>query len=275
VENGKRTMQNSKLKKLKKILKELKSVVVAYSGGVDSTFLLKMATTVLGKENVLAVSAKSETYPSREAREARKIAAKLKAHYKVINTSELNIKNFSKNPVNRCYFCKKELFQKLKKTAEKNKYNAVVDGTNHDDLSDWRAGRRAAKELGVRSPLAEAKFTKNDIRFLSNKLMLPTAKKPSFACLASRFPYNHTITKKKLSIVDKAENFLRDLGFGQVRVRFYDQLARIEVGADKIKKLVNLRQTILKEFKKLGFIYVTIDLEGYRTGSMNEEVFHV
>lgn len=263
-------MKSKKLKTLEKILKELKSVVVAYSGGVDSAFLLKSALSVLGKKNVLAVTARSETYPIDEGKQAEALAKKLKVRYKIINTSELGIKNFKANPENRCYFCKKELFGNLKSVARKNRINNVVDGSNFDDLSDWRPGSIAAKELKVRSPLAEAGLTKDDIRALSRKSRLSTWNKPSFACLASRIPYHNTITKEKLAMVDKAEKFLKSLGFRQVRVRCHSRLARIEAESKDVARLALLREKIVTKLKKLGFIYVALDLAGYRTGSMNE-----
>lgn len=265
-------MSNKKLKKLESILENLGTVLVAYSGGVDSTFLLKTALSVLSKKRVLAVTAKSETFPHRESLLARKIAKRLGSSYKVIYTKELNVKNFKKNPIDRCYFCKKELFKKLKAMAKKESLYNVIDGSNFDDLFDWRAGSIAAKELGVRSPLAEAGMHKKDIRTLSRKFNLPTWNKPSFACLASRIPYNSRITKSKLGMIDEAENILLDLGFSQARVRHYDLLARIEVFPGDLAKILNSRKTILRNFKKLGFKYITLDLEGYRTGSMNEAI---
>lgn len=257
--------------KLKKILKTFKSVLIAYSGGVDSTFLLKVAADTLSPENVLAVTARSETYPARELKEAKQLARQIGARHKIINTSELEIKGFKNNPVDRCYYCKKELFSKLKKIAEIERLNYCVDGTNYDDLKDVRYGRIAAKELGIRSPLLEAKIAKADIRRLSKKLCLKTWDKPSFACLASRVPYKTRITRHNLSIVEKAEEFLRSFGIKQVRVRHYGKFARIEVYPEDMKILLNKRNAklISQRFKKFGFLYTTVDLEGYRTGSMN------
>lgn len=268
-------MKDKKLKKLEKILKELGSVVVAYSGGVDSTFLAKVAVSLLGKRNALAVTAKSETYPSSENEQAKICAKKLGLPHKVIYTKELDVKNFKKNPTNRCYFCKKELFGKLKKIAAQRRLKNVIDGSNIDDVSDWRPGSQAAKELKVISPLREAGLTKGDIRALSRRMRLPTWDKPSFACLASRIPYNSTINKAKLKMVDAAEEFLKDLKFRQVRVRCYDKLARIEVDPAELVKIIGLRKKIIKKFIEIGFRYITVDLEGYRTGSMNEGVGHV
>jgi len=262
---------NSKIKKLKEILRRLKSVVIAYSGGVDSTFLLKAAVDTLGRKNVLAVTARSETYPLREFKDAKEYAGQISARHKIINTSELAIKGFKNNPVNRCYYCKKELFSKLKEIAKAEALRYCIDGTNYDDLKDIRYGRKAAKELGIKSPLVEAKITKRDIRKFSRAIGLKTWDKPSFACLASRFPHKSEITKNKLSVVDKAEEFLRRFGVRQVRVRHYGDLARIEVYPEDIKRIIepkNIRQ-ISREFRRLGFRYTTVDLEGYRTGSMN------
>lgn len=263
---------NAKLTKLKKILKSLKSVLIAYSGGVDSTFLLKIAVDTLGSKNVLAVTARSETYPHREFKEAKKLARQIGARHKVINTSELNIKGFKNNPINRCYYCKKELFSKLKNIAKLKKLGYCIDGTNYDDLKDIRYGSLAAKELGIRSPLLEAGIAKKDLRKISKTLGLKTWDKPSFACLASRFPYNSRITKRKLSVVEKAEEFLRGFGITQVRVRHYGNLARIEVFPEDIKVLTRPKNAkkVSQEFKKLGFLYTTLDLEGYKTGSMNK-----
>ncbi len=263
-------MNKNKLEKLKNILKGMESAVVAYSGGVDSSFLLKVAVSVLGKENVLAVTADSETYPASQKKEAESFAKKLKVPHRIIHTKELDIKNFKDNPVNRCYFCKKELFQTLRAVADKKKLKNVIDGSNLDDKDDWRPGSIALKELGIRSPLDEAGLRKNDIRLLSREFKLPTWDKPSFACLASRFPYNQKITKKKLKRVEAAEEFLKGLGFRQVRVRSHEKLARIEIETKELKKAIQVKDKIIKRFKSLGFTYITLDLAGYRTGSMNE-----
>jgi pyridinium-3,5-biscarboxylic acid mononucleotide sulfurtransferase len=265
------TASNSKLKKLKNMLKSLKRVVIAYSGGVDSTFLLKMAVDMLGRENALAVTARSETYPAGEFNEARALAKRIGARLMVIHTSELDIKGFKNNPVNRCYYCKKELFSKLKDIARAQGLDHCLDGTNYDDLKDVRYGRFAAKELGIKSPLLESKITKADIRQFSKELNLKTWDKPSFACLASRFPYKTKITKRELSAVEKAEEFLRGLGVTQVRVRHHGTLARIEVYPREIKILLTRASVrrISQKFKRLGFSYTTVDLVGYRTGSMN------
>lgn len=259
-----------KIEKLKKILKCLKRVVVAYSGGKDSAFLLKKAIDTLGKDNVMAVTARSETYPISEYRQALTLAKSLGARHLTIHTNELAIQNFKANPVNRCYYCKKELFGRLGRIRDKYGMNSLIDGTNLDDLKDIRYGSKAAKELGVRSPLLEAKITKHDIMKASKKLKLPTWNKPSFACLASRFPFNTEITREGLNKIGKAEDFLRRLGFRQVRVRMHGSIARIEVPQRDLDLGIKYKELIIKKLKKLGFIYVALDLEGYRTGSMHE-----
>ncbi|MFH1201678.1 MAG: ATP-dependent sacrificial sulfur transferase LarE [Candidatus Omnitrophota bacterium] len=257
-----------RLDRLKAALKKMRSAVVAYSGGVDSTFLLKIARDVLGNK-VLAVIADSFTYPKSELNLARKTAKKLGARFKVIKTREFKDKNFRKNPFNRCYFCKKELFLGLKAIAKAKKIRFVIDGSNLDDKKDFRPGSRARKELGIRSPLAESGFRKHDIRKLSLRLNLDTWDKPSLACLASRIPYGTKITEENLLRIDKAEDFLKSLGFKQVRARDYNGLCRIEVDKKEIPELLTRRVFIVDSLKKLGYNYVTVDLEGYRTGSMN------
>ena len=261
-----------KLDKLEKILKNLKCVVIAYSGGLDSTFLLKMAVDTLGKDNVIAVTARSATYPASEYREAKRLVRRMKARLITIRTDELEMKNFRRNPVNRCYYCKKELFTKIDAIRRKFNMNFVCDGTNLDDMKDIRYGRKAAKELGIRSPLLEAKIAKSDIRKFSKRLKLPTWDKPSFACLASRVPFNSDITAKDLSRIEMGEDYLRRLGFRQVRLRLHGDIARLEVQKKDLAKAVKLKDAITAKLKKLGFTYVTLDLAGYRTGSMHEAV---
>lgn len=264
------TVLAQKFKRLQKLVKSCGSLLVAYSGGLDSTFLLKVAHDVLG-DKAMAVTARSSTYPEREFKEAVKQAKAIGVRHEVIESEELDIKGFAENPVNRCYFCKKELFSKLRAAAKKHGLSCVADGSNVDDLGDFRPGRDAAKECGVLSPLVEAGLTKSDVRRLSKKLGLPTWDKPSFACLSSRFPYGHAITHEKLSMVDRAENLFLSLGCRQVRVRHHGDTARIELETKDIPRLLAepKRRKIVDTLKKIGFKYVTIDLEGYRTGSMN------
>ena len=259
-----------KSERLKNILRGLKKVVIAYSGGLDSTFLLKVALDTLGKENVLAVTGRSKTYPISEYREAARIAKRIGARHVTITTGELDLKEFKSNPENRCYYCKKELFDKLTRLKGRHRMNHVLDGTNYDDLKDIRFGMKAAKELNVQHPLLLARITKGEIRKYSKRLNLPTWDKPSFACLASRIPFHSVITKRDLVRIEKAENILRKMGFRQVRLRLHNDIARLELSKKDFKKALKLKDSITKRLKSLGFIYVTLDLEGYRTGSMHE-----
>ena len=265
-----------KLEILKEILREIKSALIAYSGGVDSTFLLKVARDTLGSD-VLAVTADSPTYPSQEIQEAKALAKKLSVRHLTIETEEFADSNFVSNPPDRCYYCKKELFSKLRKIARENHLNHILDGSNLDDEKDFRPGMRAAREFGVRSPLREAGFTKEDIRQLSKELDLATWNKPALACLASRFPYGKPLTKQDLGRVGKAEKLLRDMGIGQIRVRHHGHIARIEVPRGEINRFLSdsFRKKLVDKLKELGYTYVTLDLEGYRTGSMNEVLPHL
>lgn len=259
--------------KLKEIIIRAGSMAVAFSGGVDSTFLLKVAHDILG-DKVVAVTAQSSTYPEREFKVAKQFADELGVRHVVIVSEELEIEGFSSNPVNRCYYCKKELFTKIHEVASESKVKCVADGSNIDDMGDYRPGLKAVNELKVVSPLKEAGLTKEDIRALSKELGLRTWNKQPFACLASRFPYGHEITREKLSMVDQAEEILLDSGFRTVRVRHHENLARIEVAAEEMKKFYNeaLMEEICIAFNKIGFNYVALDLKGYRTGSMNETI---
>ncbi len=264
----------NKIKKLKQILERLGKVVIAFSGGVDSSFLLKAAKDALADDNVLAVTAVSETYTGSELKQARRFAKKLGVKHKIIFTKELKNKNFTKNPVDRCYYCKKELFGKLAEIVKKEGFNYALDASNTDDARDYRPGSKAKKEFGIRSPLMEAGFSKDDIRRYSKRLKLETADMPSMACLASRFPYGEKINKKALKKIEAAEDFIKRQGISQVRVRCHDNIARIEVEKENIKIFVNKRicDKITKRLRQLGFKYITLDLEGYRTGSLNEEL---
>ena len=261
----------TKLKNLENILREMSSLLIAFSGGVDSTFLVKVAHSALG-EKALAVTAKSPSYPASELKEARQLAHEIGVEHMVIDSEELDNADFSRNPPRRCYFCKKELFSKLINLAGEKGIKWVADATNSDDEDDFRPGRDAAKELGIRSPLLEAELDKNDIRQLSKELGLPTWDKPAYACLASRFPYGERITEEKLKKIDKAETFLKSLGFGQLRLRHHDSLARIEVDKEDISAFLDekRRNEIIDYLKTLGYRYITLDLQGYRTGSLNE-----
>ena len=247
----------------------MESILVAYSGGVDSSLLLKVARDVL-KDKVLAVIADSQTYPKNELRFAKKMSRQMGAKFKVIKTNELKNEDFRRNSLNRCYFCKRELFSRLNSIAKVNRLKFIVDGSNLDDGKDFRPGSRAKKEFHVRSPLAEAGLTKQDVRSLSKYLNLVTWDKPSLACLASRIPYGTQIREENLLRIDQAEDFLKSLGFKQVRARDYNGLCRIEVDKKEIPELLTRRAFIVDRLKKLGYNYVTVDLEGYRTGSMNQ-----
>ncbi len=260
-----------KLENLKKILRKLESVVIAFSGGVDSTCLLKVALETLGHDKVKAVTAVSETYPQAELKNAQELAQALGANHVFIKTNELEIPAFAQNEPDRCYYCKKELFRHLCQIAEEEDLLQVVDGSNADDLKDYRPGRQAAKELGVCSPLAEAKLTKEDVRSLARQFNLSNWNKPSFACLASRFPYGSPITLHALQQVEKGEAFLKKLGFSQVRLRIHDKVARIELEKEELNRLASkkIREEITQALKALGFQYIAVDLEGYRSGSLN------
>ena len=261
--------QQNKYEALKEYLRSLGSVAVAFSSGVDSTFLLKTAHDVLG-DKCIAITAMSCSFPKRELEEAKTFCEKEGIRHITVESEELEIEGFCQNPTNRCYICKKELFEKIWDIATKEGLNAVAEGSNMDDNGDYRPGLQAVAELGVKSPLRHSELYKADIRALSKDLGLPTWEKQSFACLSSRFVYGETITKEKLGMVDKAEQLLLDLGFHQLRVRIHGTLARIEVLPDELQKVQENRNQIVKAFKEYGFTYVTMDLQGYRMGSMNE-----
>ena len=261
---------------LQKIVGAMERVLVAYSGGVDSTLLLKVARDTLGEKSVLAVTALSPLHPARELDAAKKIAQKLGVRHVLVESNELEIAGFSSNPPNRCYFCKKELFEKLTQLAAKEEMRFVAEGSTLDDDRDHRPGRVAVQELGTRSPLKEAGFTKRDVRDWSRALDLPTWDKPSLACLASRFPYGEEITPDGLRRVGEAEDLLFGLGFKQVRVRHYGKTARIELLKEEMGRLIDpsLRDRVVTRLKEIGYTYVTLDLQGFRSGSMDEVLAH-
>ncbi len=261
-----------KYDRLKDYFKGLGSVAVAFSSGVDSTFLLYAAVEALG-DKAIAITASSCSFPKRELNEAKDYCKALGVRHYIVESEELEIEGFAKNPPNRCYLCKKELFEKMFKLARSFNIAYVAEGSNLDDNGDYRPGLLAVAELGAKSPLREIGFTKQEIRELSKHFDLPTADKQSFACLASRFPYGETISKEKLAMVDKAEQLLLDEGFNQFRVRIHgDNVARIELQPEDFPRMLDeeFRIRIYDTFKTYGFAYVSLDLKGYRTGSMNE-----
>ncbi len=261
-----------KLAVCRSILHQLGNVVVAFSAGVDSTFLLALAVETLRANRVLAAIGVSPSLPQRELASARDLAARLGVELVETPTGEMDNPQYTANPVERCYFCKHDLFSRLISIAKERGFTAVVSGANDDDAGDYRPGLKAGAELGIRDPLMEARLSKADIRELSRRMGLPTWNKPAAACLASRLPYGETITREKLNRIEQAERLLHDQGFDALRVRDHGGLARIEVEAIRIEDLAReeVRVAITRELKGLGFAYVSLDLEGYRIGSMNE-----
>ena len=263
-------MKSDKLQRLEEVIRPLGRVLVAYSGGVDSSLLLKVAVDVLGREKVEAVIASSATYPSKEKTDAVGFCESIGARYSVIETDEMEDSRFIENTPQRCYICKSHLYDEILKIAKQRGSSAVVEGSNVDDLRDYRPGRKAIEEKGIMSPLKEAGLTKAEIRALSLELGLPTHSKPAKACLASRIPYHTRIEREALSRIERGEAFLETLGFSQVRIRCHGEVARIEVEPGELEKLFQKREAIVRGLSEIGFKYVTADLKGYRTGSLNE-----
>lgn len=263
---------NTKYTRLETILKKYRNVAVAFSGGCDSTFLLAAAVRVLGKKNVIAVTAVSQTYTSSELAFCRSFTRTNGITHKCIYTNELSNDHFTRNPVNRCFYCKDELFSRLHEIAEKRRM-VMADGTTLDDLHDFRPGQKAARIWGVQHPLLDAGLDKNDVRHFSKRLKLPTWNMPAGACLASRIPFGDPITKEKLNRINHAESYLRKLFFTTIRVRTHGDIARIELDKKEIPRLLDARrrEKIIRKFKALGYTFVTLDLQGYRTGPFNPQ----
>ncbi|MBD3243283.1 MAG: ATP-dependent sacrificial sulfur transferase LarE [Chitinivibrionales bacterium] len=264
------TTDAEQLKGLREAIARYRSAVIAFSGGVDSTFLARVAADVLGRDKLLLITASSSTYPFFELEESKRLAADLGVRQRVVVSEETEIPGFTQNPPDRCYYCKGELFRLIKEIAAQEDFAAVFDGSNADDIHDHRPGRRALRELGIVSPLCEAGLGKDTIRALSREMGLPTADKPSYACLASRFPYGEEITREKLDRVGMAEQGMRELGLSQFRVRSHGDLARIELAPDEMERGWKMREKLERICRNAGYVYVALDLRGYRTGAMNE-----
>jgi uncharacterized protein len=262
-----------KERRLNALLRECESVIVAFSGGVDSAYLGWAATRVLG-DRALCVTADSPSYPDHHRQLALRVAREFALHHEIIHTAELQRPDYRANPINRCYFCKTELYSTLGELATRRGFKVIVDGSNADDRQDYRPGRQAAREFDVRSPLDEAELSKDDIRELSRRAGLPTWAEPASACLSSRIPYASEVTEEKLRLIEQAEEAVHALGFRVCRVRHHDTLARIEVGADELSRALEpeIRDALVARLRALGYKYVTLDLRGYRLGSLNEGV---
>lgn len=265
---------SQKQKTLETHLKDLESVVVAFSGGVDSALVLAMSLSALGKENTLAVTAQSESLAERELKAAKKLAHNLGAEHLILPTHEMDSPQYRANPTNRCYHCKSELYSKLAIIAGERNFAHIVNGINQDDLGDHRPGIVAAKEFGVVSPLAQSGFDKNDIRDLARQIGLAVWEKPANPCLSSRIPYGEPVSPEKLSMIERAEDLLLSLGFTELRVRHHGDIARIELNKSDMPRILaeTVSATIQKRFKQIGFKFVTLDLEGFRSGRLNDDI---
>lgn len=261
-----------KFERLKGIIRAYESVLVAFSGGVDSAFVLKVARETLGRERVKAVTAKSASFPARELEASCELARWMDVEQIVVETREMEKPGYVDNTVERCYFCKETLYEMIRPLADAEGFREVCNGTNLDDREDYRPGLKAAEQFAIRSPLVEAGFTKADVRYFSRELGLPTWDKPAQACLSSRIPYGQKVTDEKLEQIERAEDYLRDLGFGVIRVRHHGSVARIEVGRAEMDRFFDegFRDTVSRALKSMGFLYITLDLQGYRVGSLNE-----
>jgi uncharacterized protein len=262
---------DEKEQQLRSLLRDFDSVIVALSGGVDSAYLAYVASSELG-DKALAVTADSPSFPKFQRELVDRLVGRFKINHEIIYTNEFEDPNYTSNPANRCYYCKSELYKQLATFAGPRGYRVICDGTNADDVTDYRPGRQAAREMGVRSPLLECRLSKAEIRRLSKKVNLPAWDEPASACLSSRIPYGEVVTIEKLSMVDRAEEAIKKLGFRQVRVRHHNEIARIEIAEDELSRALDIEVAgkMSRLLKDLGFKYVTLDLEGYRTGSLNE-----